>query len=457
MWILLMMMMNVVTLGGNKRVRKEPLPKPVEGSGIEEDPKLSTLRKRKRAVTSVDKTGGTTSRQTPRSNSTTQAGDEEIVPNTTANSSPTATKGSGSREDTQPTSSLLVVEGNVSNTMHSMPSQRQRRKRGPNINKKATQVLDNLKEIHSAARLTLTRDIYTMKFVGDSATYFATEVGIVIRKYCPLEFHTWEKVPNENKEDMMDRLRVKFQIPHEDKALVKCVEMHLQRQWKRTRSTLKAYWVKNGGIADPSLAKSKMDPNCRSKEDWEHMCKYWETDKAQKYADQMKQNREKLVVPSRGGSRSIANHKYAMENIVKMKEDECAKLVSAGTTITPVMEYKIEKNAVTTVCSKPKTLLSGWESSSGPVMRKKDIPYFSASESSQSTSKNDEEWKSKYDALEEEQRINKEELRIYQDKFKRSEEKSEKLSQFLISKFPDAQDMLFPNHDVDEEEYDLSL
>ncbi|KAL4561994.1 hypothetical protein LXL04_034180 [Taraxacum kok-saghyz] len=55
MWILLMMM-NVVTLGGNKRVRKEPLPKPVEGSGIEEDPKLSTLRRRKRAVTSVDKT-----------------------------------------------------------------------------------------------------------------------------------------------------------------------------------------------------------------------------------------------------------------------------------------------------------------------------------------------------------------------------------------------------------------
>ncbi|KAL4554936.1 hypothetical protein LXL04_037545 [Taraxacum kok-saghyz] len=181
----------------------------------------------------------------------------------------------------------------------------------------------------------------------------------------------------------------------------------------------------------------------------------------------MKQNREKLVVPSRGGSRSIANHKYAMtdkntqlqpnpiklyhklhfktkwindesrieyENIVKMKDDECAKLVSAGTTITPEMEYEIEKNA----------------SSSGPVMRKKDIPYFLASESSQSTSKDDEEWKGKYVALEEEQRINKEELRIYQKKFKRSEEKSEKLSQFLISKFPDAQDLLFPNHDMDE-------
>ena len=41
---------------------------------------------------------------------------------TNANS---ATEGSGSREDTQPASSPLVVEGNVSNTMHSMPSQSQ--------------------------------------------------------------------------------------------------------------------------------------------------------------------------------------------------------------------------------------------------------------------------------------------------------------------------------------------
>ncbi|KAL4567206.1 hypothetical protein LXL04_022782 [Taraxacum kok-saghyz] len=394
MWILLMMM-NVVTLGGNKRVRKEPLPKPVEGSGTEEDPKLSTLRRRKRAVTSVDKIGKWSKPSKNWINGPFQQ--EELLQDKLLDKIQLPKPVKRRLFRLQRLTRVLqqqkeVVPEKIPNQLH----HRQRRRRGPNINKKATQVLDNLKESHSAARLTLTRDIYTMKFVGDSATYFATEVGIVIRKYCPLEFHTWEKVPNENKEDMMDRLRVKFQKPHKDKALVKCVEMHLQRQWKRTRSTLKAHW---------------------------------------KYVDQMKQNREKLMVPSRGGSRSIANHKYAMtdkntqlqtnpiklyhklhfktkwindeKNIVKMKDDECAKLVSAGTTITLEMEYEIEKNAITTVCSKPKTLLSECESSSGPVMRKKDIPYFSASESSQSTSKDDEEWKSKYVALEEEQRINK--------------------------------------------------
>ena len=64
------------------------------------------------------------------------------------------------------------------------------------------------------------------------------------------------------------------------------------------------------------------------------------------------------------------------ENIVKTEEDECAKLVSVGTIITLEMEYEIEKNVVTTVCSKTKTSLSGWESSSGHVMRKEDISLF---------------------------------------------------------------------------------
>ncbi|KAL4583268.1 hypothetical protein LXL04_007836 [Taraxacum kok-saghyz] len=392
------------------------------------------------------------------------------------NSSPTA-RGSGSVEGTQPASLPISAEESVSIRIDSMQSQSQQRKRGRNMNRKASEVLEKINKTVPGARITLTRDTYTKKFVGDSATYFATEVGIVMRKFCPLEFHTWENVPNENKEEMIDRLREKFEIPHEDQALVRCVDGQLQRQWKRTRSDLKKYWNTNGGITNPSLAKSKMDPNCRSPEDWEFMCKYWERDKAKKYADQMKENRKKLVIPSRGGYRSIENHRHAMtnketqlppypielyhklhyktkwindesrieyENIVKTKEEECAKLVSAGTTITPEMEYEIEQNAVTIVCSKPKTLRSGWEASIGPVMRKKDIPFFSATKSSQSTSKDEEDWKSKYLELEEEQRITKDELRIYQEKVKHGEEKTGKVFQFMISKFLEARDIFCP-------------
>ena len=59
-----------------------------------------------------------------------------------------------------------------------------------------------------------------------------------------------------------------------------CVDRQFQRQWKRTRNVLKQYWLDNGGLTNPVAAKSKVDPNCRSPEDWEHMCTYWETEKA---------------------------------------------------------------------------------------------------------------------------------------------------------------------------------
>ncbi|CAH1413614.1 unnamed protein product [Lactuca virosa] len=80
---------------------------------------------------------------------------------------------------------------------------------------------------------------------------------------------------------------------------------------------------------------------------------------------------------------------------------------------------------------------TGWEASSGPVMRKKDIHLLSTAETSQSASKDEEDMKSKIVALEEEVRIN-------EQKVKQSEEKCEKMFQFIISKFPDSQNILCP-------------
>nr|KAJ0213824.1 hypothetical protein LSAT_V11C400180260 [Lactuca sativa] len=371
--------------------------------------------------------------------------------------------------------------------------QPQRRRRGPNINKKASQILENQPD----ARITLTRDTYTKKFIEDSAISFATEVEIVMQSFCQMEFHTWEKVAKENKEEMINRLCEKIELSHEDKVQMEYVDEQMWRQWKRTRNIFKDYWKKNGGMTDPQLARSKMKPDCRSEEDWGYLCDYWESNKAKiiikfykpynfileflfyQYAEQMKHNRGKLVIPNRGGSRSIANHKFAMrrrcppspielyhklhfhpikewindesriqyENILQLKEEECAKLVSAGTSITQEMEYDIEKKVIKIVCAKHKTLLSGWEASSGPVMRKKYIHLLSTVETSQSASKDEEDMKSKIVALEEEVRIN-------EQKVKQSEEKCEKMFQFIISKFPDSQNILYPHNEDEARAYD---
>ncbi|CAH1426986.1 unnamed protein product [Lactuca virosa] len=128
----------------------------------------------------------------------------------------------------------------------------------------------------------------------------------------------------------------------------------------------------------------------------------------------MKHNQGKLVIPSRGGSRSIANHKFAMtnketrippspielyhklhfhpikkwindeshiqyENILQLKEEEYAKLVSTGTSITQEMEYDIEKKVI--------------------------------KKTSQPASKDEEDMKSKIVALEEEVQINEQKVK----------------------------------------------
>ncbi|CAH1415491.1 unnamed protein product [Lactuca virosa] len=125
------------------------------------------------------------------------------------------------------------------------------------------------------------------------------------------------------------------------------------------------------------------------------------------------------------------------ENILQMKEDECTKLVSAGISITPEMEYDIEKKAVKIVSAKHKTLLSRWEASSGPIMRKKDLHILSAAETAQSAATDEVALKSKVTALEEEVQENK-------DKVKQNEEKCETMLQFMILKFPDSQNILCP-------------
>ncbi|CAH1453074.1 unnamed protein product [Lactuca virosa] len=114
----------------------------------------------------------------------------------------------------------------------------QRQRRGHNLNLKALNTVQSLKDQQSAARMTLTIDTYTKKFIGETMISFLTKVGIV-RSCCGMKYHTWEKIPKENKEEMIDRLRENFELPQEDRIMMEYVDEQLRRQWKRTRNTLK--------------------------------------------------------------------------------------------------------------------------------------------------------------------------------------------------------------------------
>ncbi|KAD6119151.1 hypothetical protein E3N88_10422 [Mikania micrantha] len=158
-----------------------------------------------------------------------------------------------------------------------IPAREQRadppKRRGPNINHSVARTLHNLPE---GTKIPLTMDKETKTFVGTSATKFATECGIVIRNVCPMNFHTWDSVPKEVKTLMYEKLEGSFELLRADNVFMEYVDARLRAQWKRTRGVLSQHWKKNGGKTNPLVARSNMKPDCRSEEDWNHLCNYWE-------------------------------------------------------------------------------------------------------------------------------------------------------------------------------------
>lgn len=58
------------------------------------------------------------------------------------------------------------------------------------------------------SKIALTMDEGTKAFVGTSATAFATECGIVIRNFCPMNYHSWDSIPKEATNLMYEKLEV---------------------------------------------------------------------------------------------------------------------------------------------------------------------------------------------------------------------------------------------------------
>ncbi|MFS8018770.1 putative transposase, Ptta/En/Spm, plant [Helianthus anomalus] len=149
------------------------------------------------------------------------------------------------------------------------------KRRGPNLNLSVNRTLQDLPD---GSKIPLRMDEHTISFVGTSATDFATECGIIMCNFCPMNYHTWELVPEDAKNLMYEKLESLTMYS------IRCRE--------------------NSSYCEqiPFLWK------------WNHLCDYWELEKTKKYSDKMEANRAKQVNISRGGSRSIANHTFQMIN-----------------------------------------------------------------------------------------------------------------------------------------------
>ncbi|KAF5816032.1 hypothetical protein HanXRQr2_Chr03g0129851 [Helianthus annuus] len=270
-------------------------------------------------------------------------------------------------------------------------------------------------------------DEHTISFIGTSATDFATECGIIMRNFCPMNYHTWESVPEDAKTLMYEKLEGKFKLLRTNTIFMEYVNARLHAQWKRTRGKWSEHWKKNGGKPNLQLARSKRKSDCPIQE-WNHLCDYWELEKT-------KINPETQMPPSplelyhklhfnatkQGWLNENSRIEY--ENIIAHKQAALDELNSKGITITTTMEHQLDKEAIKSVCGRKKTIQSAWEVGVGPVLRKKDSWMKSVAESFQRDSSENESLRNKVIALEAKQ--------------KRDKEKYERMFEFIGTKFPD--------------------
>ncbi|KAL8193572.1 hypothetical protein R6Q57_026707 [Mikania cordata] len=124
--------------------------------------------------------------------------------------------------------------------------------------------------------------------------------------------------------------------------------------------------------------------------------------------------------------------RFISENIIAHKKEAIDKLTSEGTTVTTSMEQKLEKEAIKSVCGKDKTIQSGWEVCVGPVMKKKDAWMKSIAQPSQGEA------------------TTREANKDLKNQINELKEQNERMSDFLLAKFPDFESIIskFVNDDA---------
>ncbi|KAL8240241.1 hypothetical protein R6Q59_013596 [Mikania micrantha] len=66
-----------------------------------------------------------------------------------------------------------------------------------------------------------------------------------------------------------------FELLRTDNVFMEYADARLRAQWIRIRGALSQHWKKKGGKTNPLVAISNMKSDCRSEEDWNHLCDSW--------------------------------------------------------------------------------------------------------------------------------------------------------------------------------------
>ncbi|GJQ92115.1 F-box domain containing protein [Tanacetum coccineum] len=169
-------------------------------------------------------------------------------------------------------------------------------------------------------------DKQTLNPFGPHAAHWSNYIGEVVRSV-PLYYPSWEKVPKERKAAIISEIGTLFDLrPHMDSSrwteIYEGINMHLQKAYNTNKASFKAkHWK-----ADPTTGTYDVEAIRRARPEeitaaeWDKYIKFWNDPKNLARAAQNRLNRQKSVVTSRQGSRSLARLRDEMRQASDTQE-----------------------------------------------------------------------------------------------------------------------------------------
>ncbi|GJW83845.1 F-box domain containing protein [Tanacetum coccineum] len=168
-------------------------------------------------------------------------------------------------------------------------------------------------------------DKQTLNPLGPHAAHWSNYIGEVVRSVS-LYYPSWEKVPKERKAAIISEIGTLFDLrPHMDSSrwteIYEGINMHLQKAYNTNKASFKAkHWK-----ADPTTGTYDVEAIRRARPEeitaaeWDKYIKFWNDPKNLARAAQNRLNRQKSVVTSRQGSRSLARLRDEMAGLQTLR------------------------------------------------------------------------------------------------------------------------------------------
>ncbi|GKD54106.1 F-box domain containing protein [Tanacetum coccineum] len=169
-------------------------------------------------------------------------------------------------------------------------------------------------------------DKQTLNPLGPHAANWSNYIGEVVRSV-PLYYPSWEKVPKERKAAIISEIGTLFDLrPHMDSSrwteIYEGINQHLQKAYNTNKASFKAkHWN-----ADPTTGTYDVEAIRRARPEeitaaeWDKYIQFWNDPKNLARAAQNRLNRQKSVVISRQGSRSLARLRDEMRQASDTQE-----------------------------------------------------------------------------------------------------------------------------------------